>query len=314
MIVPQTRTPGSNTSPTPGSRPATAAPTPPSRQDGLAIIAKLPPLPTVITKLMQLMQRKDVGLKEISNTVGSDPAFSAEELRLANSAMIGAKAEVRSISQALALIGTDRVKGLALTVGMRGTMGKNANLPALRRCWRHTLATAILAEEIADKVYIDPSEAYAVGLLHDIGCIALIATFPEKYTAIFDSGPKTPAQLLTQEREAFGLDHREAGVELVRKWKLPPLFERVITYGQEESDAELRIFDCPALIDLASGLAHAIGLGFLPVAEGTDWQAECQLLLEKVPEADRKRLNYCWEDLQLLIASKVNLLDSEAFK
>ena len=49
------------------------------------------------------------------------------------------------------------------------------------------------------------------------------------------------------------------------------------------NDCELRIFDCPALIELSCGLAGAIGLSFLPVLEGGDWQAECQQLLENVP-------------------------------
>lgn len=317
MIVqhPPTSVSGRSSTPVFGQeRPAVAAAPPPSRKDGLALLAKLPPLPTAITKLMQLTQRKDIGLKEISSTISSDPVFSVEVLRLANSAMIGAMSEIRSISQALALIGIDRVKGLALTVGMRGIMGKSASAPALRSSWRHTLATAILAEEIADKVYIDPSEAYTAGLLHEIGRIALITSAPQKYAAILEAEPESTEQLLAQERGAFGLDHREAGVELVRKWNLPPLFERVISCKHDETDPELQIFDCPALIELACGLAGAIGLSFLPVPEGGDWQAECQQLLEKVPASDRKRLNYCWEDLQLLVASKVNLMDSEAFK
>ena len=278
------------------------------------MLAKITPLPTVITKLMQLMQRKDVGLKEISNTISSDPAFTVEVLRLANSAMIGSMAEVRSIWQALALIGMDRVKGLALTVGMRGVMGHNPNAPALRRSWRHTLATAILAEEIADKVFFDTSEAYTAGLLHEIGRIALITSSPDKYATILESAPETADLLLAQERETFGLNHQQAGVELVRKWNLPPVFERVISCKHEETEPEHRIFDCPAIIELACGLVSALGLGFLPIHENSDWQEECQKLLEKIPEADRKRLNYCWEDLQLLIASKVNLMDSEASK
>ena len=291
-----------------------SAVSPPSGKEGLALITKLPPLPTVVTKLMQLIERRDVGLKEISNTISSDPAFSVEVLGLANSAMIGAMCEVRTISQALALVGTDRVKGLALTVGMRGIMGSKRNAPVMRQAWRHTLATAILAEEIADKAYIDSAEAYTAGLLHDIGRIALITTAGDKYGGIYDSKPGTAALLMEQERAVFGLDSREAGVELVRKWNLPVLFERVICCKREEADRELRVFDCAALVELACGLAGAIGLGFLALAEDANWQEECEQLIETVPAADRKRLNYCWEDLKLLVESKVNLMDSEAFK
>ena len=191
LIVSTARNPGQHTSPIPvngrtGRITVASPPPPPTKKDGLELIRKLPPLPMVVTKLLQLLQRRDVSLKELSESITSDPGFSVEVLRMANSAMIGAMSEIRSIWQALAMIGLDRVKGLALTVGLHGFMGKNANSPVLRKTWRHTLATAILAEEIADKIYIDPAEAYTAGLLHDIGSIALIASNPQKYTDILD--------------------------------------------------------------------------------------------------------------------------------
>ncbi len=317
LIVSTARNSGQQTSPIPVNgrtgRITVASPPPlPTKKDGLELIRKLPPLPMVVTKLLQLLQRRDVSLKELSESITSDPGFSVEVLRMANSALIGAMSEIRSIWQALAMIGLDRVKGLALTVGLHGFMGKNANSPVLRKTWRHTLATAILAEEIADKIYIDPAEAYTAGLLHDIGRIALIASNPQKYTDILDSLPGNPMRLVESEQVAYGIDHREAGVELVRKWKLPPLFERVISRNKEP-DPELRVFDCPALIELCCGLAHAMGFGIFTPTEESDWKLECQKFITAMPEADRKRMNYCWEDLQLLVASKVNLLDSEAF-
>ena len=111
----------------------------------------------------------------------------------------------------------------------------------------------------------------------------------------------------------MSIDRREAGVELVRKWKLPPLFERVIA-GSKAQDPDLSVFDCPALIEISCGLADALGLGVVPLAEGEDWMAMGQQLLARVPETDRNRLNYNLEDLQLTVVSKVNLLDSEAAK
>ena len=285
----------------------------PTRKDGLEIIRNLKPLPMVVTKLLQLLQRQEIGLKEISDSISSDPTFSLEVLQMANSAMIGASCEIRSIWQALAMIGMDRVKGLALTVGMRGFMGKSANSPVLRKTWRHTLATAVLAEEIAKKIYIDPAEAYTAGLLHDIGRIALISTNSQKYADLLDTIPGNPMRLVDVERANYGIDHQEAGLELVKKWKLPPLFERVIA-RRKESDPELSVFDCPALIALCCGLGHAMGLGILPPkGDDADWQSECQTLAMVLPEADRKRADFHWEVLQLLVASKVNLMDSEAF-
>jgi putative nucleotidyltransferase with HDIG domain len=318
LIVPAARNPVQNPPParplgSSGKSVTQSVSGPPSKKDGIDLIRKLPPLPMVVTKLMQLLQRSDVGLKEISDSISSDPAFSGEVLRMANSAMVGAMSEIRSIWQALAMVGTDRIKSLALTVGMRGFMGKSSGSPVLRQTWRHTLATAIIAEEFAGKIFIDPAEAYTAGLLHDIGRIALISTNPQKYADLLGEAKGASSGLDELEQNAYGINRREAGVELVRKWKLPPLFERVIS-GKQESDPDLSVFDCPALIALACSLADALGLGLLPQAEGYDWKADCDRLLANMPEADRGRLRYNWDDLQLLIASKVNLLDSEAAK
>lgn len=267
----------------------------------------------VVTKLVQLLQRSDVGLKEISDSISSDPVFSAEVLRMANSAMVGAMSEIRSIWQALAMVGLDRIRSLALTVGMRGFMGKNAGAPILRQTWRHTLATAIIAEEFAGKIFIEPAEAYTAGLLHDIGRIGLIASNPQKYADLLATLCAGPVNLSELEQKAYGIDKCDAGVELVRKWKLPPLFERVIS-RKHESDPELSVFDCPALIALSCELADALGLGLLPQEAGFDWKAECDRLLSSMPQADRNRLICDWDDLQLTVASRVNLLDSEASK
>ncbi len=319
MIVPASRNPVQQSPPLrPNGLPVKTAPPPtapqlPTKKEGLETIRKLPPLPMVVTKLVQLLQRSDVGLKEISDSISSDPVFSAEVLRMANSAMVGAMSEIRSIWQALAMVGLDRIRSLALTVGMRGFMGKNAGAPILRQTWRHTLATAIIAEEFAGKIFIEPAEAYTAGLLHDIGRIGLIASNPQKYADLLATLCAGPVNLSELEQKAYGIDKCDAGVELVRKWKLPPLFERVIS-RKHESDPELSVFDCPALIALSCELADALGLGLLPQEAGFDWKAECDRLLSSMPQADRNRLICDWDDLQLTVASRVNLLDSEASK
>ena len=160
-------------------------------------------------------------------------------------------------------------------------------------------------------------------MLHDIGRIALIASNPQKYADLLATLSSQGAQgasnlngsptLSELEQKTYGIDKCEAGVELVRKWKLPPLFERVISRKQE-SDPALSVFDCPALIALSCELADALGLGLLPQTEGLDWKAECDRLLSSMPEADRNRLKCDWDNLQLTVASRVNLLDSEAAK
>ena len=73
----------------------------------------------------------------LGNLIVSDGALTGEILQLSNSAMFSTRSEVRSILQALAVLGTEKVKGLACTVALRSYLGNALQIPALKRCWRH---------------------------------------------------------------------------------------------------------------------------------------------------------------------------------
>ena len=48
--------------------------------------------------------------------------------------------------------------------------------------WAHSLGCALVAREFAGKIgFPDPGKAYAAGLLHDVGIIALLSAAPEQF-------------------------------------------------------------------------------------------------------------------------------------
>ena len=269
------------------------------------LLRRLPVLPTVSARLLGMMGRTDVNLKEVSNLIVSDAALTGELLRMSNSAMFGARTEVRSILQALAVLGLEKVKGLACTVALRCHLGNALQIPALKRCWRHNLATAVVSSEIADWARQDSGEAYTAGILHDIGRLGLIAVDPAKYLQIISNATNQGGFLCQHEREAYGLDHAVAGEWLATAWGLP---RTICTAIRDHHQPLATPYDqITGLIYYSCRISDALGFSALESPEPPD--SSIQEFLGLLPAAQRNRLNINFSELQILIASRVNALE-----
>jgi len=270
------------------------------------LLRRLPALPTVSARLLGMMGKADVNLKEISNLIVSDATLTGEILRMSNSAMFGARTEVRSILQALAVLGTQKVKGLACTVALRSYLGNALQIPALKRCWRHNLSTAVVASEIADWARQDTGEAYTAGILHDIGRLGLIAVDPAQYLQILDRAAINGTPLCDLEREVYGLDHAVTGEWLATTWGLPPFICNAIRVHHQPLTADY--FSVTGLIYYSCRISDV--LGFSAVEDFHPDGDPIQTFLDALPPPYRDRLRINLPELQILIASRVNALEA----
>src|SRR5215472_12791110 len=101
----------------------------------------VPPFPAVAQRVLAAISQEDVNGQEVSSVVKMAPAFSAELLRFANSAMFGAPA--------ISVIGMDRVKAVATLAAANQMVRAAVGIESLRKVWVHSLATALVAEEMA---------------------------------------------------------------------------------------------------------------------------------------------------------------------
>lgn len=76
--------------------------------------------------------------------------------------------------------------------------------------------------------YRHPSEAYAAGLLHDLG-LALLQEFPRpELTAVLALSEAEPAS--TPEDLALGASHAHVGARLLERWQQPPSIVKAVAY------------------------------------------------------------------------------------
>lgn len=186
----------------------------------VAALAKSQPFSPVALRLLQLVREEDVSFREIAVLMSRDAALSAEVLRLANSPVLGIRCEVKSVLQAISLLGLRRVVPLFMTSAVGRFCWPRTKSPVVRQLWRHGLATAFICEHLGPQ--LQPMDhLYTAGLLHGLGQTALLALDAPGYEEL--AARSRDNALTTSECEmlAFGIDHAEASGLLLERWRLP---------------------------------------------------------------------------------------------
>jgi HD-like signal output (HDOD) protein len=266
---------------------------------------RVPPFPAAALRVLELVHDEGSSMLSLSELISADPAFSSEVLTIANSALVAHRLAVTTISQAVALLGTRSLNGVCLTVGVRAYLGKALNHRSLWAIWRHSLACALVAEQLALAGSMDKDEAYTGGILHDIGRFALAVLRPKEYAALLESHRGPAASILEPERELFGFDHCEAGRHLVTDWKLPPAFESFASAPEpaRRPGDEWHMAD---LIHMSCRMADTAGYTAFAGCETSSY-AE---LLEELPARERGMFPNSIDVLALEVSERIRSIES----
>jgi putative nucleotidyltransferase with HDIG domain len=248
------------------------------------------------------MAGTDTSLAELCSLVRCDPVFAGEILRIANSPLVAFSKEITSILQASMLLGFRRLRRVVVTVGLRSYMEKSFT-PALRSCWRHSIACAMIGERTARWNSVDRDFAYTAGILHDIGRVALATIDPQGYSDLIQRAAEQPAwAALRYEREAFGIDHCSAGRLVAMAWKLPEDFLEITSHHHEPLT---RREDVTEVVRLSCMMADALGFAAAPHGSPRSGGE----ILAEFPDAVRKHLPST-EELTAEIAKEISVLET----
>ncbi len=237
------------------------------RKKIFAKINNLPTLPVVIPKLLSLLEDKETRAEQVVDTVSHDPALASKILQVANSAYYGFPQRISSLERAIALLGFNMVKSLALSIGVVRTLPaqRSNQLFSHEDLWIHCLAVATLMRHMGHRVKgerEDGDALFIIGLLHDVGKILLDQFFPDEFLKVIarvetdHSLPFYQAELL-----AIGIDHGEAGALLLGRWKFPEIIVRPIhLHHQDASSQEVNKQDL-SILKISDALAQEVGVG-----------------------------------------------------
>ena len=219
------------------------------------LVARLPAMPQILLKLLELCQADGAGMAEMAKLLGNDAGMSVKVLRVANSAAYHRGGQKAGLLQALSTLGVDMIKTLVISESVLQTFNSfpySTNID-LRSFWKHALTTAVIARDIARLMdYPQPEEAYLAGLLHDVGRLALLAAAPDDYGIHFYA--EDNESLCAVEQRAMHISHTDAGAWLVERWNLDSFIADAILYHHEP---EARVQSAHPLIRIVH-LSHQL--------------------------------------------------------
>jgi len=158
---------------------------------------------------------------KVAAAVELDPGFAAQLIRLANSAYYGMSGRVGNTGFAVTVIGFSAIRSMA---ALNATGLDSGNEPGPRGFWEHAAATAAACSTLAPRFGLVTGDAFAAGLLHDLG-IALLSTFDrDGHQAIASADGDDGALLAAAERIRFGMGHDDAAAHVLAAWRFPPAF------------------------------------------------------------------------------------------
>jgi putative nucleotidyltransferase with HDIG domain len=220
-------------------------------------ISQLRPMPTNTSRVLSVLNDPDSSARMLSEYIGLDQALSALIFKSANSAVLGYSRTCTTIQDAVTRLGFKRVRSLVMGSSAYGY--KDRGLSGYRlgtgELWNHAVATAMAAEWLAHRLdYPEPEEAYAAGLLHDMGKLILDQYVFNDYTSIVEMMNRYKLNLWQAEQELLGIDHATVGSLIAEKWEFPLVLVDTIHFHHSPSMARTKPI-LPAIVNFANSVA-----------------------------------------------------------
>ena len=233
--------------------------TPISTDDIVARLQDLPSLPAVVMELLTSIDQEDVDISVLAKKVSHDQALTAKTLRLANSSAFSLQVKVTTIQQAITFLGFQTTRNLITAAAVTGcfAQGQCAGFND-KAFWRHSIATAACARVLARRMRFNQDYAFTAGLLHDIGRLVLVTTYPERYSEALAYRSAHDCEIIDAERAVLGIDHVAAGAALADHWNFSDTMRLAIAWHHDPEQAGAGFL--ATIIHVANAIVHALDI------------------------------------------------------
>ena len=237
----------------------------------------LPSLPAVVMELLGSIDQEDVDISVLAKKVSHDQALTAKTLRLANSSLYGLQVKVTTIQQAITFLGFQTTRKLITAAAVTGCFAQG-QCPGFddKAFWRHSIAAAACCRVIARRMRFNQDVAFTAGLLHDIGRLVLMSSFPLEYGQVLAYQRQKDVSALEAEQAQMGIDHLVAGVALADHWNFSDTMKMAIAYHHDPDAPGAGIL--ATIVHVANAIVHALDLAgdedeLVPTVSSSAWTA-----------------------------------------
>ena len=216
-------------------------------------------LPEVVMRVNEALNSFDPSNQELEEIIVCDPAFTANILKIVNSAYFGLPKSVDSISQAINFIGINALRNLAISSSVTTTFkGVPVELVDMDVFWYHSVTSAVLAKVLAKELkQTDVERLFIAGLLLSIGKLIYFTQCPEIASEILRLKDQGDRVMVDAEEEKLGFTYADLGAAFLKQWKLPANIWQLVAYHLDPLNAKNFVKDA-CILHVAGKLANSI--------------------------------------------------------
>jgi putative nucleotidyltransferase with HDIG domain len=185
----------------------------------------LPLLPGVAMEVTNVAAQEGTDARVIAELLRKDQAIAAHVLRVVSSPVYSGRTQIVSLQQAVARLGVQKIREIALAIAFRVGVFKLKGFEAeVTGLFQHSVSAAMFAQEIARATRRNVEDAFMCGLLHDVGrpviLQALVHLLQEQKLHVSHRAIVAATSDM----------HTEVGGTLAESWGLPEAVEMSIRH------------------------------------------------------------------------------------
>jgi len=225
----------------------------------IGTIGELPSPSETCLALTRAVDCPEASLATVAEIVEQDLAMSAKILQLVNSGFFGLPRKITSIQSAVACLGMDSIKNLALASDTFRVFVPDARIPSdlCETMQRNAQRVALIVRTLPmDDAVRDL--AVMAALLHDVGKLVLASKMPDEFCAVLAMMKERGCGQAQAEEQLLGVSHAEIGAYLLGLWGINSLVVEAIAHHHHPTQIPHSGFDCCAALYVANLLTHEL--------------------------------------------------------
>jgi HD-like signal output (HDOD) protein len=196
----------------------------------------IPSRPAILERVHIEMSKEEPDLNLLARIISADVALAGGLISIANSPYFGFHGRVRSVGEALMVLGLDvscrAIAGLILRMLFPVTL-------AMERFWDASASIARLsgwlAQHSLNGIKLHASDAYTYGLFRDCGIAVLLTRFPYYHDVLKQANAEKILPFTQVEEIQCPTNHAVIGGLLAQSWWLPEEMSTAIRLHHEYS-------------------------------------------------------------------------------
>lgn len=217
----------------------------------------LPPLPRVAERVLRQLSVSDYKVPEVAHEIEEDGVTAAAVLRMANSPLFRGINPINAIEPAVSRLGGTAIRTLmmqqalrAATHAVRGKMRRYADM-----VWKRSLVSAHVMGRLSKFTEVETSEAYLIGLLHDIGNVVVVREAAKQMAVLRCDMDVESFEYLCHE------SHQEFGELLAREWNLSETLTSLVSNHHTPPGPDDPLRTHRLMLELADMITSIFGYG-----------------------------------------------------